>query len=241
MSRRVPLPIRFTVVSWPATKSSSTIDTSSFVESRSPSSSAAMSADSKSFSRGALRRSAITASTNSRMWPDASVAACRSSAVMSGSSVSVIACDHARQLFALVGRHAEQLGDDLERQRERERRDQVAPTVGRDRVEDLVDHLDDTGAPRVDGLRRERAGPRGPARGVCFGGSRLRSDSLKPSSRASDSSWLPKSPTPSTFAWASMSALNLASRSTLAQSSYRVRTTSPKGLRCTGSTARSSA
>ena len=66
------------------------------------------------------------------------------------------------QLIAFVGRHAEDLGDDLERERERERRDEVAPAVGRDSIEDLVDHLDDPRSPRLDRLRRERTGGEAP-------------------------------------------------------------------------------
>ena len=66
------------------------------------------------------------------------------------------------QLLPFVGGHAEELGDHLERERERERRDEIASTVGLDSIEDLVDHLDHPGPPCLDRLRRERTSGEAP-------------------------------------------------------------------------------
>ena len=89
----MPVPIRFTVVSWPATNSSETWSRSSTDDSRSPSSSAAISAVSRS-SAGWSRFHAMTSSISASIDLPAATAARISSSVMIGSSVLTSAPDH---------------------------------------------------------------------------------------------------------------------------------------------------
>ena len=125
----MPLPMRLTVVSWPAMKSSITWSTSSSAERRSPSSSAAMSAGEQVVGRvRALpldRVEHVLDHVVGRVDDVVEVLQARAS----GSSPSVSVCAQLAQLVAVGVGHAEHLGDHLERQREGEVGDHVASSV----------------------------------------------------------------------------------------------------------------
>jgi hypothetical protein len=90
------------------------------------------------------------------MLSEASNAAWNSSGVMNGSSVFVSVVRPAADLVAVIGGHAQHLGDHTERQREREVDDDVHRPARRDPVERLVDQSLHPGPQALDRLRCER-------------------------------------------------------------------------------------
>ena len=120
-ARSTPLPIRFTVVSWPATSSRKTIEVSSSSVSRSPPSRTATSAESRSSAGfGALGADRAPGCSRPARWPRRSTRRSRPCAPGDQRRRS-----RPRNSARSVVRDAEQLADHGDRQRVGERVDQV--------------------------------------------------------------------------------------------------------------------
>ena len=157
-ARSVPLPMRLTVVSCPAMYSRITWSRSSSGERRSPSSSAAMSAESRS-SAGWVRFHSMASSTCSMMWSDASTISSRCCSASSGSRPSVSVCAQLAQLRLLRHRHAEHRrrspGTAAGTRGRRSRRLGPSSAPRDDGVERLVDHRLHPGRQLLDHPGRE--------------------------------------------------------------------------------------
>ena len=160
----IPLPMRLTVVSWPATSSRNTMDVSSSSVSRSAPSRAATSADIRSSAGCArlVRHELAHVGDQRRRRADPRVRADRGAA------------DERRRPAPepglVPGGHPEQLADHGDRQRVGVRRDQVGFAVlgerGGEVVEEAVGDLLDPWGERVDPAAGERPGDQPPQPGV---------------------------------------------------------------------------
>ena len=164
----------------------------------------------------------------------ASSAAASCSSVQAGSKPWVRAWDHDLQLLGPLGRHGQEIGDDLERHGEGEVADQLRPAGVGGAVEGGVDQLLDAGPQPVDGARGEGGLDKAAQAGVV--------GRVEPRASTGPAgalrSWRRRPMNGPGVALVSRSRLNTGSRSARATSAYRVSTTRPIELRWTGSSSR---